>query len=111
MMWQKVKGKYHLLLTFTPDIQDGRFLLGACGNQVQVLRQNQVSYVSYGGHMCVICNGVWHINCTSVDDARHSISEQTNLKVLRRALELADRKTLQQLLRSRISKLEKAGAA
>jgi hypothetical protein len=109
MMWQKVKGKYHLLWNFSPDVQDGRFLQTACHDMVQARKKNQVSYVSYGGHMCETCKGIWHINCTSVDDARHSIRDQANLKVLRRALELADRKTLRQALQSRISRLEKAG--
>jgi hypothetical protein len=111
-MWQKVNGKYHLLLSAVPieDVSDGRFMQSACGSQVQVRRKNQISHVSYGGKRCEICNGVWFINFTSVDDARQSIKGQTNLKVLRRALELSDRVTLTRALASRISMLEKEKA-
>jgi hypothetical protein len=105
-MWQKVNGKYHLLMHMDQDVADGCFRECACGRQVQVRRKNQDPYVHYGGKKCEICSGVWHINFTSVDDAKGSIRIQRNLKVLRRALELADRVTLTRALESRIRQLE-----
>lgn len=105
-MWQKAKGKYHLLMGIEPEkAGEGRFLLTACDDQIQVRKKNQVAYVMRTEEMCKVCNGVWHIRFTSVEDARSYIRNQANLKILQRALELEDRKTMRQVLEYRIKHL------
>lgn len=110
-MWQRSRGKYHLLLNFSADVGDGRFLQSACGDQIQVNKKNQMAYIwSYTERSCPICIGVWHICFTSVADAKPTIAKETNMKVLRRALELAKQSTLRKAIEVRIKKLEKVGA-
>lgn len=109
MMWQKVNGKYHLLLN-GEGVEDGRMLQTACENIVDVRHKNQVPYVSYGGKMCEICKGVWHIVFTSVSDAKTSLRDQTNKQVIHRCLELTTSITLKKSLEARLRKLERQGA-
>ena len=106
-MWQKVKGKYHLLLSPAyriDDIADGRFLQTACQNQVQVRKKNQVSYPLKD--KCGICSGVSHLVNTSVDEAKRIyLKKETRLVVLYRALELTSSKTLKTAIAARIRKV------
>lgn len=109
-MWQRSRGKFHLLLHFSADVADGRFLQSACGDQIQVNKKNQEAFVFNSEKQCAIYAGVWHISFTSVADAKTAVQNQTNLKVLNRALELARQATLRKMLEARIKKLEKGGA-
>jgi len=109
-MWQRSRGKFHLLLHFSRDVADGRFLLSACGDQIQVRQKNQETFVVNPEKQCPICAGVWHISFTSVADAKTTVQKETNMKVLKRALELASQATLRRMLEARIRKLQKGGA-
>ncbi len=109
-MWQRSRGKYHLLLNFSADVYDGRFLQSACGDQIQVNKKNQQAFIWSYEKTCKVCTGVWHICFTSVADAKPTIAKETNMKVLRRALELAKQSTLRKAIEVRIKKLEKVGA-
>jgi len=109
-MWQRSRGSFHLLLRYSSvDLRDGQFLQSACGDQIQVNRKNQKNFVEYFEKSCPVCNGVWRICFTSVSDAKHTISKETNIKVLNRALELASQKTLRKAIEVRIKKLQKGG--
>jgi hypothetical protein len=105
-MWQKNKGKFHLLLRFSADLIDGKFLQSACGDQIQVRRKAQRSWIWGEEKMCPICMGIWRLCFTSVDDARQSLKNQTNIKVLERALEIARQATLKKAIETRIKKLK-----
>ena len=105
-MWQKVKGKYHLLLAPAyriDDIADGRYLETACLERVQVRKKNQVSYPMK--NKCGICSGVAHLVTASVDDARIYLKKENRLVVLYRALELTTSKTLKVVIEARIRKV------
>jgi len=106
-MWQKVKGKYHLLLSFAhrvETIEDGRFLQTACQEQVQVRKKNQVPYPLE--NKCGICSGVSHLINTSVDEAkRYYLKRESRLVVLYRAHELTTSKTLRKAIEARIRKV------
>lgn len=104
-MWQKNKGTYHLLLRFSADVVDGQFLQTACGDQIQVRRKSQSTWVFDAHKPCPICVGVWRLCFTSVDDAKKTLSKETNIKVLNRALEIASQKTLRRAIEARIRKL------
>jgi hypothetical protein len=106
-MWQKNKGKFHLLLRFSADLIDGQFLQSACGDQIQVRRKSQRSWI-WGEAIekfCPVCVGVWQLCFTSVDDAKQTLANQTNIKVLERALEVARQTTLKKAIETRIKKL------
>lgn len=109
-MWQRSRGKFHLLLNFSVDVADGRFLQSACGDQIQVRRMNQETFVFNSEKQCAICAGVWHICFTSVADAKTSVQGETNVKMLKRALELASQATLRKMIEARIKKLQKGSA-
>ncbi len=109
-MWQRSRGKFHLLLHFSPDVADGRFLQSACGDQIQVRRKNQETFVVNPEKQCPICAGVWHIVFTSVADAKTTVQSARNAKMLKRALELASQATLRKMIEVRIKKLQKGGA-
>jgi|SRR5690349_11401338 len=106
-MWQKVKGKYHLLLAPAfriEDIADGRFLQTACQELVQVRKKHQVSYPRE--RKCGICSGVSALIHTSVEEARrYSLPKESRLVVLYRALELTNSKTLKAAIEARIRKV------
>ncbi len=106
-MWQKEKGKWHLLLNHSADLQDGRFLQTACGNQIQVKRKSQNVFAL--GENCSVCMGVWHIVFTSVAEAKTTLKTTTNLDVLNRSLELTKSISLMNAIVSRINKIKKAG--
>ena len=109
-MWQKHKGSYHLLLNNAETMEDGRFAQTACIELLQVRHKDQVPYVIYDQKKCIVCNGVWHIVFTSVQDARTSLKNQDNIKVLRRAADLTRSITLKMALEAKVRKLEKAKA-
>lgn len=106
-MWQKYKGRFHLLLRFSADVVDGRFLHSACGDQIQVKRKTQKPWMFDADKPCVVCVGVWRLCFTSVDDAKNTLAKETNIKVLNRALEIASQKTLCKAIEVRIKKLQK----
>jgi hypothetical protein len=101
-MWQKHRGKYHLLLGMNvPSVREGRFLGTACQEQIQVRKKNQVQYPLE--RKCAICSGVSHLVYTSVDEARRFyLPKETRLVVLYRALELTQSKTLKAAIEARI---------
>lgn len=111
-MWQKVKGKYHLLLSPAwriEDTADGRTLQTACEKLVQVRKKNQVLYPS--DHRCGVCDGVASLVHTSVEEARrYSLPRETRLVVLYRARELTKSKTLKTAIDRRIRKVADADA-
>lgn len=109
-MWQRNRGKFHLLLHFSADVADGRFLQSACGDQIQVRRNNQEAFVFNSEKQCPICAGIWHICFTSVFDAKTTVQQEKRLKVLNRALELAHQSTLKKVINSRINKLLRDGS-
>lgn len=108
-MWQKDKGKLHLLLQHSSDVAEGRFLQTACGDQVQVRKDKQQSFPNHIADCCVVCTGVWRLVCTSVDDAKGTLNHATNMAVLRRSFEITGSITLKKLIGARIRKLEKVG--
>lgn len=108
-MWQKNKGTFHLLLHFSSDVVDGRFLQTACGDQIQVRRKSQSTWVLDAQKPCPICVGVWRLCFTSVDDAKRTLRNETNVKVLNRALEIANQKTLRKAIEARIKRILRGG--
>jgi hypothetical protein len=108
-MWQKEKGKYHLLLNFSESVIDGRFLQTACNDLLQVQRNKQAEWVSDG--RCIICEGVWRLICTSVDDAKQTLKDTDDLRVLQRALNLSKSVTLIKAIQARMNRLEREKAA
>jgi len=104
-MWQKYKGQWHLLLNHSSDMQDGRFLETACGDQIQSKRKNQNVFNS--GENCKVCIGVWHLVFTSNADAITTLKNSFDLVVLRRSLWLTRSSTLKKAIGARIRKLEK----
>lgn len=105
-MWQKDKGKYHLLLNFSDGVMEGGFLQTACEDMLQVRRRNQAMFHQLDS-VCEVCNGVWHICYTSVDDAKQTLKNTSNLTVLRRATDIAKQATLIKAIEVRIRKVEK----
>ena len=105
-MWQKDKGEYHLLLNYSSETQDGSFRATACEGLIQSKKKNQ-SLFPLHGEGCVICEGVWRLVFTSVDDAKTTLKHTENLTVMRRALELTKSVTLKKAIEARVRKLEK----
>lgn len=106
-MWQKDKGKFHLLLNYSSDAtQEGLFRQTACNNSFQFRRAKQDLFAPHE-QCCKICWGVYRLICTSVDDAKKSLAFETDLKVLNRSLELTRSITLRKAIVSRIRKMEK----
>ena len=106
-MWQKRvdEEEYHLLWSYDADL-NGQAVNTACGDLVVVNLKEQVSH-PYLVKGCAVCVGVWHLVCTSVQDARGELKHTNNLKVLRRAMELTKSVTLAKALGARIRKIEK----
>jgi hypothetical protein len=109
VMWQKEKGKLHLLLNHSSAVLDGRFFQTACGELVQSRKDKQKLFPDHIADCCVVCTGVWRLTFTSVDDAKGTLRLTTNLTVLRRSLEITTSVTLKKMLQARIHKLEKVG--
>ena len=109
VMWQKNEGKLHLLLNHRSDVAEGRYLQTACGDQGQVRKDKQQLFPAHIADCCVVCTGVWRLVCTSVDDAKGTLSYTTNMTVLRKSLEITTSVTLKKMLQARIRKLEKVG--
>lgn len=107
VMWQKDKGKMHLILNNSGDIADGRFMQTACGDLVRMKKDKQLAFVPHIADCCAVCTGVWRLVFTSVDDARSTLNLTVNLVVLRRSFEVTRSKTLRKMITARIRKIEK----
>ncbi len=105
-MWQKNKGKFHLILNHQIDKEDGRFIAIACNDLIQSKKKNQISY-PMSVVTCEICTCVWRTVYTSVSDAKNNLKDINNLRALRRALELSRSVTLTKAIEVRIRKIEK----
>jgi len=55
--------------------------------------------------MCPDCEEIWHMICTSVQDAKSTIQTCESIVALQGAYQLAEYVTLRNLLRSRLRKL------
>lgn len=106
-MWQKDKGKFHLLLNYSSDTMDGLFRHIACkDDSIQFRRAKQDMFAPHE-NCCKVCWGVYRLICTSVDDAKKSLAFEMDLVVLYRAEYLTKSKTLRKAIFSRIVKLKK----
>lgn len=105
-MWQKHKGKFHLILNHQIDKEDGRFIAIACNDLIQNKKKNQISY-PMSVVTCEICDCVWRLVYTSVSDAKNSLKNMNNLRALRRALGLSRSVTLDKAIEIRIRQIEK----
>ena len=107
VMWQKYKGKYHLILHHQIDKEDGRFIAIACDDLINSRRKNQTAYPLDIRTCCETCACVWRLVYTSTSDAKNNIKDMSNLRALRRALYLSRSVTLNKMIDKRIRKIEK----
>lgn len=105
-MWQKNKGKYHLLLNYSNETHDGSYRQVACGDLLRSKKKNQSVFLPLGED-CVICKGVWHLAFTSTADAMTTLRNETNIKVLNQAAIITKSTTLLKAIHARIRKIEK----
>lgn len=105
-MWQKDGRKFHLLLNYSSDTMDGLYRPIACDDSIQFRRSKQDLFAPHE-KCCPICWGIYRLTCTSVDDAKKSLTHETSLAVLHRASYLTKSVTLRKAIDARIRKLEK----
>lgn len=106
-MWQKYKGKYHLILNHQIDKEDGRMIVIACDDVISSKKKNQTAYPLDIRTCCEVCAYVWRLVYTSTSDAKNNIKDMSNLRALRRALYLSRSVTLNKMIDVRIRKIEK----
>jgi hypothetical protein len=67
-MWQIGKdGNWHLLWSMDADLNN-RVVPTACNSKIKAQPKKQEVFP--GQNVCEVCNGVWHIVLTSVQDAQ-----------------------------------------
>ena len=108
-MWQRDRKNYHLILNSYAVTPDGYLIEMACGAQRQQRKSRQTTLAPYLEH-CPICDGIWRIVFTSVEDAKSTVRSTSDMKVLKRSLALTNSATLKKMINARIKKLEKVGA-
>lgn len=86
--WQKVddisKKKYHLIA-----IDNDGVLTSACGINMFAkpsLALDNLWKALENDQICAACKGAWHICCTSIQDAKTSIDNEHQERILRAAL-------------------------
>jgi hypothetical protein len=105
-MWQKENGKYHMLVNYDQsEGDDGRCLGTFCGRTLRVNEKTVEAFVM--DRRCKICEGVWRLVCTSVDDAKCTLRSENDHDILYWAEIHAKQATLKKAIRARIKKLEK----
>lgn len=104
-MWQADKDGSHLLWDYNSDLR-GVLVETACGKRMKANPKKQTISPLVNKN-CVMCNSLWHIVCTSVEDAKGALKKETNLHVLERVTLLSRSMSLRKMAQARINRLKK----
>lgn len=107
-MWQRIKKddeQWHFIKNTQADL-NGYVCETACGEKIvlDIAAARTDPYLVPG---CKYCVPIWHLVCTSVDEARAQLKNVFDMRVLTRAALLIDSVTLLRAIDARIRKLEK----